>query len=58
MLELPLGDARPVVAFRQEGQGIVRWSADRAMDAVRERFGRDAVGYATGCRASLCLART
>jgi DNA polymerase-4 len=28
-------------------QGIARWSADRAMDAVRARFGRDAVGYAT-----------
>jgi DNA polymerase-4 len=27
-------------------RGIARWSADRAMDAVRKRFGRDAVGYA------------
>src|SRR4051794_11232474 len=27
-------------------QGIARWSSDRAMDAIRERFGRDAVGYA------------
>ena len=26
--------------------GIARWSADCAMDAVRRRFGRDAVGYA------------
>jgi DNA polymerase-4 len=44
-LELPLGllDER-----RRPGssQGIARWSADRAMDAIRERFGRDAVGYA------------
>lgn len=26
--------------------GVARWSADCAMDAVRKRFGRDAVGYA------------
>jgi len=27
-------------------QGVARWSADSAMDKVRKRFGRDAVGYA------------
>jgi DNA polymerase IV len=44
-LELPLGLADEK---RRPGsrQGIARWSADRAMDAVRQRFGRDAVGYA------------
>src|SRR4051812_28435969 len=44
-LELALGLADEK---RQPGarQGIARWSADRAMDAIRERFGRDAVGYA------------
>ena len=28
-------------------QGAARWSADRAMDRIRERFGWDAVGYAS-----------
>src|SRR4051794_12863368 len=44
-LELALGlaDERRRPGARQ---GIARWSADRAMDAIRERFGRDAVGYA------------
>jgi DNA polymerase-4 len=27
--------------------GSARWAVDRAMDAIRARFGRDAVGYAT-----------
>lgn len=45
-LDLPLGlpDEKRRPGARR---GIARWSADRAMDAVRERFGRDAVGYAT-----------
>lgn len=45
-LDLPLGlpDEKRRPGTRQ---GIARWSADRAIDAVRERFGRDAVGYAT-----------
>jgi DNA polymerase IV len=46
-LELPLGlpDEKHRPGSRQ---GIARWSADRAMDAIRQRFGRDAVGYAAG----------
>ena len=27
--------------------GSARWALDRAMDTVRARFGRDAIGYAT-----------
>ncbi|MBN9334116.1 DNA polymerase IV [Devosia sp.] len=44
-LELPLGlaDERLRPGTRP---GLARLSADRAMDAVRTRFGRDAVGYA------------
>lgn len=44
-LDLPLGlpDERRRPGARP---GIVRWSADRAMDAIRARFGRDAIGYA------------
>jgi len=45
-LELPLGlgDDR-----HQPGtaRGAARWLADRSVDAIRARFGRDAVGYAT-----------
>jgi DNA polymerase-4 len=45
-LELPLGlqDEK-----RRPGakQGAARWLADRAVDAVRERFGWEAVGYAS-----------
>ena len=29
------------------GAGSARWAVDRSVDAVRARFGRDAVGYAT-----------
>lgn len=44
-LDLPLGLPDD---HRRPGtrQGFARWSADRAIDAVRERFGREAVGYA------------
>lgn len=42
-LSLGLGDEK-----RRPGslQGAARWSADRAMDKARDRFGRDAIGYA------------
>jgi DNA polymerase IV len=43
-LELPLGldDEK-----RRPGtkRGMARWSADRAMDMIRDRFGREAIGY-------------
>jgi DNA polymerase-4 len=45
-LELPLGleDEK-----RRPGakSGLARWVADRAVDAIRERFGWEAVGYAS-----------
>ena len=43
-LELPLGlegEARRPGAKR----GMARWTADRAVDAIRDRFGWEAVGY-------------
>ena len=44
-LELPLGigDERHRVG---SAAGSARWAVDRAMDKVRVRFGRDALGYA------------
>ena len=43
-LELPLGlhDERCRPGTRR---GLARWSADRAIDKIRDRFGWDAVGY-------------
>lgn len=43
-LELPL---RLDDEKRRPGtkRGATRWVADRAMDAIRDRFGRDAIGY-------------
>ena len=45
-LELPLGLADEP---RRPGakRGAARWLADRAVDAIRERFGWEAVGYAS-----------
>jgi DNA polymerase-4 len=45
-LELPLGLADEK---RRPGSksGIARWMADRAIDTIRDRFGWEAVGYAS-----------
>jgi DNA polymerase-4 len=44
VLPLGVGDDRHRVGSRL---GSARWAADRSVDAVRARFGRAAVGYAT-----------
>jgi DNA polymerase-4 len=43
-LELPLGldDEKHRPGTKR---GMARWSADRAMDLIRDRFGREAIGY-------------
>lgn len=48
-LELPLDPQDP----RRPGSapGAARWAAERSMDAVRARFGREAVGYLSTVRA-------
>ncbi|RWD39862.1 MAG: DNA polymerase IV, partial [Mesorhizobium sp.] len=45
-LELPLGldDDRRRPGTRK---GVARWTADRAVDKIRDRFGWEAVGYAS-----------
>ena len=44
-LELPLALGDQAVRPGTEA-GAARWSVDQSMDAVRRRFGRQAVGYA------------
>lgn len=44
-LELPLGLDTAMVRPGSEA-GAARWGVDRSLDAIRARFGRDAVGYA------------
>jgi DNA polymerase IV len=44
-LELPF-PARPQPAGPQPAKEPDRWALDRAVDVVRERFGKDALGYA------------
>ena len=43
-LELPLGleDEKRRLGTKK---GMARWTADRAIDKIRDRFGWDAVGY-------------
>jgi len=44
-LELPIGEPEPARAGSPTA--LARLALDRSMDAVRERFGRSSVGYAT-----------
>jgi DNA polymerase-4 len=48
-LELPMDPDDP----RRPGSptGAARWAVDRSVDAVRDRFGRAAVGYLAAGRA-------
>lgn len=48
-LELPVPPDDP----RRPGSGVgsARWAVDKSVDAVRDRFGRDAVGYLAAGRA-------
>ena len=43
-LELPLG-LEDVKRRPGTKRGMARWTADRAVDMIRDRFGWDAVGY-------------
>ena len=38
-------DLRVVRGAGRYEKGLARWSADRAVDRIRERFGWDAIGY-------------
>ncbi|HEX7165927.1 MAG TPA: DNA polymerase IV [Acidimicrobiales bacterium] len=44
-LELPLGVVRDRY-LAGSAAGAARWSVDRSVDAIRARFGREAIGYA------------
>ncbi len=44
-LELPLGLADEKRRARHAGRALARWSADRAIDTIRDRFGWEAIGY-------------
>jgi DNA polymerase-4 len=47
-LELPLAPAPADQAIRPGSRvGATRWAVDQSVDAVRRRFGHDAVGYAS-----------